>query len=1520
MYRLLFTVTVMLALAGSAWSQTPTAADADFNGNGTVDIPDFLLFVDAYGTQRGQATYDAKFDLNGDDIIGIPDFLIFVDLYGQTVPAPVLGLTEIVPAEGMPGVLIELVGRFDANTTYQVKFDAVVLPVYAQSAERITAMVPVFESGSVPVRVIDAAGWESDPMSFEVLALPEPRMNAEQLQQTVADVGEGIGNVLAPLTEADVIYSDADAALLNEEMVKLNAAWGVLGERIAALPPEDAALLVNLLDNSGALEILEGLGKVDLSASKVVADFRFAEHHMLFRVDMISFLLGNTTALLDAVTVISAVAAVTGVGTAVAGLSTTASITCALIQITINSFVPTDLQRLEVEIDPPQVPVGGRSDVAFFGVFRPESGEAESALLELTLNEAIKELTEKYTRFGGLAEHVQAIGEYVLGIFVQVGMKGTESVVPNSLSNLASERRVPLDMSLYHIDLLELIPRLVPRLGLDPISFLLDKLPFRLTIFDPVKVEDDELAKYHNENNQLEGRKAGETKLEVQAFRFVEYIVKVDVPIIDGITVTSFWVPETVKIDLQLNVFDANFQGITYDNDEERFYVVTGYPNPVVYVYTVEYDDVTGSPKWSLNSEESFPLEELKPENENAQPLGITYANSKLWVVGVDSGKGKFFRYGMNQSYLDAFLAHNNNDVPFGITYAKNRFYVVDSKDKKVYVYGFKGDVWTHFTNLGFDLSSFNPAPTGITYANDRFYVVDSDNKRVYVYDSSGVVDSGFKLDGANSNPTGITYDNNFFYVADKSGKIYEYGHPDLSVESLLVSPDTLTTAGQKFTLRFVVRNEGIAQTEPTTLRYYYSTDETISQFYPEDKKVGEADINSLYEAETDTVSITLDGPSDPGVHHYGACVESVTYERYTSNNCSDAVRVVVSIDKDRNALEWLYKNTNPRSGNPTWTNALNWLSDEPLGAWYGVSTDAQAQGRVDSLILPNNNLRGRISPRLGDLDSLIVLDLRRNQLTGIIPDSLGNLTELTELYLSNNQLTGQIPSVLGDLDSLIVLDLRGNQLTGTIPESLGNLTELTELYLSNNRLTGAIPLTFGNLVNLEYLGLAGNTNLCLPDALLPWAKSRKLSDAQNLPNCVVNIPDSHLRALIAHELDKKSGEAITFAEMASFSYLNTDRWQINIRDLTGLEHATNLKGLYFNDNSISDLSPLSGLTSLSSLHFQNSSISDISPLSGLDLAILNLGGNRVSDISPLSGMTRIDGLNLHDNSISDISPLSGLDLAYLNLGGNRVSDISPLSGMTRLEDLHLHDNSISDISPLSGITGLHVLYLHSNLISDISPLSGMTIQDSLTLGDNSISDISPLSGVRRVNSLFSLDLHDNLISDISPLSGSLGRLNLSGNRISDISPLSGLSIRHSLNLSDNSVSDISPLSGLTGLARLNLSDNSVSDISPLSGLSRLHHLNLSDNSISDLSPLVNTGLGRWRGSYVDVRGNPLSATSINTHIPALQARGVTVYFGSSKPAAEEAEMPMPGAAMNMFEDEAGERDGSVSPRRVVDR
>ena len=171
----------------------------------------------------------------------------------------------------------------------------------------------------------------------------------------------------------------------------------------------------------------------------------------------------------------------------------------------------------------------------------------------------------------------------------------------------------------------------------------------------------------------------------------------------------------------------------------------------------------------------------------------------------------------------------------------------------------------------------------------------------------------------------------------------------------------------------------------------------------------------------------------------------------------------------DRWVLHLFYGDTDGEN----WDDNTNWLTDEPLGDWYGVSADAL--GNVTRLDLFNNALTGPVPAELGDLESLTELSLFLNGLTGPVPPELGNLESLTELYLSFNDLTGSIPVELGNLESLTELSLSSNDLTGSIPPELGNLDSLTWLDLHGNALTGSIPPELGNLDSLEDLSLSSN-------------------------------------------------------------------------------------------------------------------------------------------------------------------------------------------------------------------------------------------------------------------------------------------------------------------------------------------------------------------------------------------------------------------------------------------------------------
>ncbi len=114
------------------------------------------------------------------------------------------------------------------------------------------------------------------------------------------------------------------------------------------------------------------------------------------------------------------------------------------------------------------------------------------------------------------------------------------------------------------------------------------------------------------------------------------------------------------------------------------------------------------------------------------------------------------------------------------------------------------------------------------------------------------------------------------------------------------------------------------------------------------------------------------------------------------------------------------------------------------------------------------------------------------------------------------------------------------------------------------------------------------------------------------------------------------------------------------------------------------------------------------------------------------------------------------------------------------------------------------------------------------------------------------------------------------------ISGLTGLEFAtnlSSLKLRNNNITDISPLSGLTNLESLDFTANNITDISPLSSLTNLESLDFTANNITDISPLLGSKFWTW---WLDLRENPLSVSSINDHIPVLQARFMEGHIGRS--------------------------------------
>ena len=332
-------------------------------------------------------------------------------------------------------------------------------------------------------------------------------------------------------------------------------------------------------------------------------------------------------------------------------------------------------------------------------------------------------------------------------------------------------------------------------------------------------------------------------------------------------------------------------------------------------------------------------------------------------------------------------------------------------------------------------------------------------------------------------------------------------------------------------------------------------------------------------------------------------------------------------------------------------------------------------------------------------------------------------------------------------------------------------------------------------------------------------------------PGAAVALGDAALRGTVERALGKSAGATVTQLDMAKLRMLSRS----GVADLTGLEHAVNLRSLTLRRGTVTDVSALGALTSLTNLSLSDNAITDISALGSLtSLTRLYLSFNAITDISALGALTSLTRLYLSFNTITDVSALGALtSLTWLSLGNNAITDVSGLGTLTSLTNLTLTGNDISDISALGALASLKQLYLSDNAITDVSALGALTSLTGLSLYNNTITDITALGALTSLTSLF-----------------------ISGNDITDVSALGALTSLTSLHLGLNAITDITALGALTSLTSLSLYNNTITDISALVALTSLVYVSLNDN--------------------------PLDARSLCDHVPALRARGVRVILNAA--------------------------------------
>ncbi|KAG8500715.1 hypothetical protein CXB51_004205 [Gossypium anomalum] len=514
----------------------------------------------------------------------------------------------------------------------------------------------------------------------------------------------------------------------------------------------------------------------------------------------------------------------------------------------------------------------------------------------------------------------------------------------------------------------------------------------------------------------------------------------------------------------------------------------------------------------------------------------------------------------------------------------------------------------------------------------------------------------------------------------------------------------------------------------------------------------------------------------------------------------------------------------------------------------------------LTSLHLAGNNLSGRVPKEILQAPKLQTLDLSFNNLLQgsfirfppnaslqslLIPESIGNLGQLTRIELINCKFNGPLPKTLEKLTQLVYLDFSSNNFSGPVP-SFTTLKALTHLNLAGNKLNGSILSTnWSSLLNLVSLDLARNS---FSGTVLPT-----LFQSQSLKG--IYLPQNQFTG----GFSEVKGE---FSSLLQAIDLSRNRLQgpfpMFVFEIQGL------CVLSLSCNKFSGLIPLSAFHKLknlsnldlsyNNLSFDSSFINLMLPPFLSNISVLKLASCNLTKFPDfLKNLSILDHLDLSKNRIHGQIPSwiwKSPYLSYLNLSLNFLVEFErPSSINSLLLVIDLHGNQLQGQKPIFPPQVVYLDYSSNNFSSVLPHEIGDFLQTAafFSLSGNNFHGSIPKS-ICQASSLLVLDLSNNSLSGSVPecliqMSVSLGVLNLKQNNFSSNIPdtFPENCVLQTLDLNRNRLGGKVPKSLVKCrmLEVLDLGNDQIDDTFPchLKSTSRLHIIDLASNSFDGKLP-----------------------------------------------------------------------------------
>jgi len=434
---------------------------------------------------------------------------------------------------------------------------------------------------------------------------------------------------------------------------------------------------------------------------------------------------------------------------------------------------------------------------------------------------------------------------------------------------------------------------------------------------------------------------------------------------------------------------------------------------------------------------------------------------------------------------------------------------------------------------------------------------------------------------------------------------------------------------------------------------------------------------------------------------------------------------VTEGLEADRNVLLELYNATDGANWN--FPAGTEWDINDPLSTWFGVGL---TNGRVTNLSLQNLGLSGSLPASITDLSELQFANFSSNNLSGTLPDFSG-LQNLESLNIQNNNYS------FADIET----NLTGNETIETFTFS-PQFSPDAELDLEP---------AIGSNVQLEMSAISGT------DVSYQWYFTRDFD--QVLDDEPVNGADTRLFD-INNLQEEDLNQYICIATSAAIPELEIRRRPINLFGPVSQQERDALVAFYNamdGDNWSENANWLSNepvhtwdhvsvagnkVTGINAFFKQFSgvipeAIGDLPHLTELSLADFGITGELPAALYTLTNLQRLrlqatDNTGAISEDIGNLSQLREIRFLANNFSGAIPQSISTL---TELRSIVIEggerNGNINDFSgtlpDLSNLTNLQtVSFLNCNLEGTFPDISNLTELRSLNLTGNSLFGVIP--------------------------------------------------------------------------------------------------------------------------------------------------------------------------------------------------